>query len=241
MANIGKSEKVDIRRNEILEHFQEVLKEEGFEGASMAKIAKKMGVNPSLLVHYFSTKEEMVVELVEFILDKYEMLVLDRTTEISTPRERLKAVLDMIFGFDWINQVDTSAYYACYYLSFRNKRVNERMKRMYQRFRSELSILLKICMDEEIVAREDPETLADFIICNIEGATFYRNISGDMEHYVKISKYLKQKIWNMLIKTEETVSIGSEQELQQFKKESVSLVNDMRGQLDNLKKNLVDL
>jgi len=48
--------KANIRKREILEHFYEVLSNEGLEGASIAKIAKHMGVHPSLLMHYFKTK-----------------------------------------------------------------------------------------------------------------------------------------------------------------------------------------
>ncbi|MEZ4851774.1 MAG: TetR/AcrR family transcriptional regulator [Bacteroidia bacterium] len=53
---MGRKSKAKIRRQEILSHFYEVIIEEGFEGASIGKIAKRMEVNPSLLIHYFSTK-----------------------------------------------------------------------------------------------------------------------------------------------------------------------------------------
>jgi len=51
-------DKADIRKYEILVHFQHVFAKQGFEVASIAKIAKKMDVHPSLLTHYFSTKKE---------------------------------------------------------------------------------------------------------------------------------------------------------------------------------------
>ena len=51
-----KKDGAPLRKREILEHFQQVLVEEGFEGASIGKIARRMGINPSLIIHYFSTK-----------------------------------------------------------------------------------------------------------------------------------------------------------------------------------------
>ena len=74
-----KKDKAEIRKKEILEHFQQVLSEEGIEGASIGKIANKMGIHPSLIIHYFKTKEEMTVALAEFILEKYETTFAKKT------------------------------------------------------------------------------------------------------------------------------------------------------------------
>ena len=60
---MGRKSKAAVRKREILEHFYNILKEEGLEKASIAKVAKRMAVNPSLLIHYFKTKEAMTVAL----------------------------------------------------------------------------------------------------------------------------------------------------------------------------------
>ena len=95
-----KSDKAELRRREILENFYEVLKEEGLEGSSIAKIAARMDIHPSLIIHYFSTKEEMVVALVDSILEKYEETFLPALQEIEDPEERMEAAIDAIFGMD---------------------------------------------------------------------------------------------------------------------------------------------
>ena len=51
-----KNLKAEIRKPEILENYYQVLIEEGFEGVSIAKIAKRMNIHPSLIIHYFKTK-----------------------------------------------------------------------------------------------------------------------------------------------------------------------------------------
>ena len=233
--------KNDIRRIEILEHFQIVLKEEGFEGASIAKIAKKVGVHPSLLIHYFSSKEEMISELVEFTMEKYEKLVLEKTKEAVEPEDRLNSVLDLLFGFDWVNQVHTSAYYSCYSLSLRNEKVHERMERMYSRFRSELSILLKQCMDLRIIYRDNPDLLADFIICNIEGATFYRNIAGRTDQYSELCEFMKEKIRNLLFRNVGRVTESSMADIRRIKNDSLELAEDLIRSSEEIKKVLSDM
>jgi AcrR family transcriptional regulator len=193
-----KKDKADIRKHEILEHFQNVLAEQGFEGASIAKIAKKMDVHPSLLIHYFSTKEEMILELVDFILEKYETMALKKMKEMNNPQQRLTMLLDTIFGIDWISLVDSSSFYACYYLSFRNKEVKKRLAKLYKRFKDYLVNEIHICAREGLIKESEPEKDADLIISLVEGLSFYRNISGGKEKYEELGQYLKEKALQML-------------------------------------------
>ena len=65
-------QKAEIRKPEILDNFYHVLLEEGFEGASFGKIAKRMNIHPSLIIHYFKTKENLTTELVDLLIEKYE-------------------------------------------------------------------------------------------------------------------------------------------------------------------------
>jgi AcrR family transcriptional regulator len=191
-------DKAPLRKKEILEHFQQVLVEEGFEGASIGKIARRMGINPSLIIHYFSTKEDMIVELVDFILEKYESTFLKRLEVIDDPEERLKAGLDTVFSVDWISLVDTRAFNACYYLSLRNPKVKVRLQKMYQHFRDYLVQEITLYMNRGIIPATDPSKDADLIIAIVEGLSFYRNISGGKKKYGELGTYLKQRILMIL-------------------------------------------
>ena len=193
-----KKDKADIRKKEILEHFQIVLVEEGIEGASIGKIAASIGIHPSLIIHYFKNKEEMTVALVEHILQKYETTFAKNLDRIQTPRQRLDALLNIVFGIDWISLVDTQAFYACYYLCFRNKRVKIKFQEMYKRFKFYLSNEIQLCLDEGIIKNADPERDADLIIALVEGLSFYRNISGGRRKYSELGKYLKSRALEIL-------------------------------------------
>ncbi len=89
--------------------------------------------HPSLIIHYFSTKEEMIVAPVDYMLDMYEEAFLPRLQEIADPEEKLEAAIDAIFGMEWARLVDGGVLYACYSLSFRNPRVRESFQKTYSR------------------------------------------------------------------------------------------------------------
>jgi AcrR family transcriptional regulator len=54
-------------RKEILEAAREVLAQDGKEGLSLAKVAKRAGVNRSTAYHHFSTREQLIEATVRWI------------------------------------------------------------------------------------------------------------------------------------------------------------------------------
>lgn len=228
------SAKPDDRRTVILECFQQVLKEEGFEGASMAKIAARVGVNPSLLLHYFPNKEEMIAALVDHIFEKYETLGAEQAREIDDPERRLDQLLDLVFGIDWISLVDSGAFYSCYSLSFRNARVKDRMQQMYQRFRERVLEEISDGIANGYLKKGDPETMADFVISLVEGLSFTRNISGGAEYYLSRGAEFKQLVREMLVRNDRSVTIASDEELVRFKQDASQRLKQVQEQLTAL-------
>ena len=193
-----KSDKAELRKQEILENFYEVLREEGLEGASIAKIAARMDIHPSLIIHYFSTKEEMIVALVDSILEKYEDTFLPRLQEIEDPEERLEATIDAIFGLDWARLVDAGVFYACYSLRFRNERVRKSFQRRYSRLRELLIEEITVLMEKKLIIEADAGKLADLVITLLEGYDFYRGVMDKDEQFDELSGFLKQNALTIL-------------------------------------------
>lgn len=187
-----KSDRAQVRKREILENFYQVLTIEGLEGASIAKIAARMDIHPSLIIHYFSTKEEMIGELVEHMLARYEETFLPRLMEIEDPRRRLEATIDAIFGVDWTRLVDMGAFYACYSLSYRNEKVRKSFQKMYSRLREILVAGITDLMQRDLIVKADPGKLADLVISLLEGYDFYRGLMDDVRDFDELAQFLKE-------------------------------------------------
>lgn len=197
---MGRKSKADERKREILVHFYEVVKEEGFENASIAKIADRMQVNPSLLIHYFKTKEEMVVDLVDFLLGRYN---LDehyaKLEQVKDVRKRFEFVLDILLGEQWMEMSHDhhSVFYACYYLTTRHERILERFQLLYKQFREMVEAEAKIWYDSGVIVIDNPTQVAEYIITLNEGMTYYEGVLNDRATFAKRSKFLRE----MAIKT----------------------------------------
>ena len=90
-----------------------------------------MDVNPSLLIHYFKTKEQIVVDFVDFLLTRYEEQFKEDILSIEDPKEQLLRLLDVLYGPEWMKVTEHTVFYACYYLSTRNPQIRERFQVMY--------------------------------------------------------------------------------------------------------------
>ena len=118
-------QKADIRKPEILENYYQVLLEEGFEGTSIGKIAKRMHIHPSLIIHYFKTKENMTIELVDLLIEKYEAPEFLQFDHIENLEQRFQALMDTVFSFEWSRTIDPGLHFGFYYLSFRNPKIRQ--------------------------------------------------------------------------------------------------------------------
>ncbi len=127
-----REERARLRRREMLAAYYQVLKDEGLQGASIAKIAKRIDAPPSLLIHYFGTKEQMTIELVDYLLEEYRHGYGDKLAAIADPRERLVAILDTFFDPEYHQLLDDSVFYACFYVSLRHPKVRKSYAALYE-------------------------------------------------------------------------------------------------------------
>jgi AcrR family transcriptional regulator len=187
-----KNRKAEIRRPEILEHYYRVLIEEGFEGASIGKIAKRMDIHPSLIIHYFQTKENMTLELVKALIDRYEAPEYLQLDHISDPRERFQAFMDTLFSLEWSRTVDPGVHFGFYYLSFRNSAVRERFEEMIERFRDHLVDELGRFRKSGIVRAQNLRVAADLIVTLIEGLEFHAHFLSEERPFQEFAATAKK-------------------------------------------------
>lgn len=65
----------DLRRQEILEAFAKVLANHGYAGATTVAVAEAAGLAPGLLHHHFSSKQEMLGELMKSLIGGFHQRV----------------------------------------------------------------------------------------------------------------------------------------------------------------------
>ena len=155
-----RSEQSRRRRRQMLEAYYQVLLDEGLEGASIGKIAKRIDVHPSLVIHYFGTKEQMTIALVDYLLEVYYEHYGEKLAAIGDPLERLHAILDTFFSVSYQQLLPESVFYACFYLSLRHPAVRAAFATLHEVERDLVERTIAECMARGDLDAGDPAVLA---------------------------------------------------------------------------------
>lgn len=193
-----KNQKGEIRKAEILETYYQVLLEEGFEGTSIGKIAKRMNIHPSLIIHYFKTKENMTTELVNLLIEKYEAPEFLQFDHIDDQEQRFRALIDTVFSFEWSRTIDPGLHFGFYYLSFRNPKIRQAYETMIQRFRDYLEGELEYYQQAGIIKTNNAKSAAGVIVTLMEGLEFHAQFLANGQPFETFANYAKQLVLSML-------------------------------------------
>ena len=85
------------RAGSILKAASKVMAEDGFEGASVRKVAARAGITLSGIYYYFKSKDEMLYALQENTFSTLLNSLKNRLNSVESPRARLRAVIENHF------------------------------------------------------------------------------------------------------------------------------------------------
>ncbi|WP_242204507.1 TetR family transcriptional regulator [Aestuariivivens insulae] len=194
---MGRKSLKKVRQREIIEAFYNVAKQEGLENTSIAKVAKVMGINTSLILHYFKTKEALLFGLINYILENYKSLYTINNEESSDVR--LIKTVDNLFSRDWNNLIDDGVFYSCYTLIFRNDNIKSAFKDLHDSLREFLAEVIEDAKKDGIIEVKDPKETAELIFVLVEGAYYYLSLfDTDDKAYLENTERYKQAALNML-------------------------------------------
>ena len=83
----------------ILKAAAKVIARDGFEGASVRKVASAAGINLSGIYYYFKSKEELLFALQKHTFSTLVQALDKKLKNIDAPEQKLKAVIDNHFQF----------------------------------------------------------------------------------------------------------------------------------------------
>jgi len=157
-----------------------------------------MNIHPSLIMHYFSTKENMIIELVDYIINKYWLLLKNIQVGHADPHARLHELMDVLWGDEWYRATDISADFSVIAISFHNSEVSKRLKHLYSGFKRYLSDEFKSFMDAGIISVQDPVHTAEIIMSMLEGYRHFNNFFVDNARAEQYRQDMKRSALTLL-------------------------------------------
>jgi len=194
---MGRKSLKEIRQQEIIKVFYDTARKEGYENASIAKVAKVMDINPSLIMHYFKTKDDLTHALIDYILEKYLLIYNTKNKENITLAD-LQKTIDLLFSKKWNLLFDDGLFYTFYALSFREKKIKAKYKTILDSLRFELALMIEQCNKKQLLNVTSPRAAADLIFVLVDGAYFYLSLEGDKTAYTDRLNDYKNKAYEIL-------------------------------------------
>lgn len=188
---MGRKSLKNVRQQEIIEAFYIVATKEGLENTSIAKVANEMGVNTSLIMHYFNSKDKLIFGLINYILEQYKSLYVVNN-DINS-EAKLKKTIDNLFSRDWNSLIDDGVFYSCYTLIFRDNNIKEAFKELHVLLREFLEEVIQEAKQNDIVEVVNPKETAELIFVLVEGSYYYLSFYdiNDKEYSDKVEFYKK--------------------------------------------------
>jgi AcrR family transcriptional regulator len=186
----------DERKKEIIDGFYQLSKENGLENTSIAKIGKHLGMPPSLVMHYFPTREILISNLISYILQQMLLIYQPMLEELEIQNYADPSTfVDRLFSRDWNLLLDDGVFYSCFSLIFRNKRIKDEYRALHEKLRENLKDILD--RDANLCGK-DTELLAEQIFVVVEGAYYYLSMFDDREVYEDKVIIFKNQVYELL-------------------------------------------
>ena len=197
ILRMGRKSIDNIRKPQILEHFCQVVNEEGIHKASVVKIAKKMGVSPNLVLHYFASKDAMIIALFDHIMDQYIEYLSDAISSVPEGPQRLKSLIKTMFGLGKNRDLlSEKSYYSFYYLSLFNDQIKQLFNKKYQQLTDMVLQEIESSAPYRGVHHiEHTEFVkqTELLLCLFEGFILKANIQMDGDHFKAFGNYFFER------------------------------------------------
>ncbi len=193
---MGRKSLKEVRQKEIVKAFYSVSKKEGLENTSIAKVAGHLRVNPSLIIHYFKSKDELILALIDFILERYRRIYKDKNSIIS--REKLIEQIDMLFSRKWNSLFDDGVFYSCYALTYRNEKIKNRFREIHEELRLIFANTLENARKNNVIKDVNIKEATDLIFTMVDGVYYYCGILNNKKEADRLLELCKNKVITLL-------------------------------------------
>jgi betaine-aldehyde dehydrogenase len=166
-------ESEDVRRRQLIEATIDSLAEVGFNASTLAQIARRAGVSPGLVAHYFGDKDGLLEATLRFLASRVARGTAAKLNTARTARERVLAVVDANLAPEEFDQHTGSVWLAFWGQALHSERLR-RVQKVYQtRMLSNLRHGLKA-----MVAPDDAGRISIAIAAMIDGLWLRSTLSA---------------------------------------------------------------
>ncbi|HLA91597.1 MAG TPA: TetR/AcrR family transcriptional regulator [Gemmatimonadaceae bacterium] len=196
----GKKAPEERRRAQILRAAFDVAARKGLDGLTVRAVATKAGLSPGLVLFHFTTKEQLVVALLDHVLATTTVLhVTEEIARIVSPLDRLLALLELEMHRLSSEPRRIRLFFDFWARGIRHERIRAKMQAELHRYREAFRPMAEAVLraEPERFARVTPEGLAAVAVSFIKGCAVQSMIDPahfDIEEYLVAARGLLREL-----------------------------------------------
>ncbi len=155
----------------ILDAARDIFTQQGYTNLTMRKVANRAGISIGNLNYYYRTKEDLLRDLLEYVINPYlEEFERARQEAGESPEKQLRAVLN--FWIDDLATPETTVFFPeCWALANHNPFVTELVDDLYAKARQTLDELIP--QINPTLTQAEAKQLALYMCAAMEGLTIF--------------------------------------------------------------------
>ena len=153
-----------LRKRQLIDATISTIYEYSFGEATIARIARRAGLSPGIIAHYFGSKDALLAATMRYLLTELLRDATARLQRARTPLERVEAVVAANFGPAQFTKEVIAAWFAFWGQTPYSPELNRLNKVYMQRTRSNLSYALKAA-----IGPAEADRIAGVTACLIDG------------------------------------------------------------------------
>ena len=163
------------------------LRAHGYTGLTIQRIADEFPKSKSLLYHHYDSKDDLLLEFLEFMLDHFESSV--PSSEYDDAASHLRGILEYVFpdeaDFDDERREFTSAMVELQAQAAHDPAYREHFTRSSRFFHDRITTVVETGIDQGVFHDVDPDRVATLVVTAIDGARFRRS-TADVEETIPV-------------------------------------------------------
>jgi transcriptional repressor BetI len=153
-----------IRQKQIIAAAIDTIHELGIEQSSIRQIGMKAGISPSLITHYFGSREELYTLVLRHLNRELSRATAARLRKAETPIERLLAIASAQFDADQFQPAVATAWFALW----ASLRGNPEMMRFQAIYERRLASNIAFCL-RSLIPEDQVEFAVNCLLAMIDG------------------------------------------------------------------------
>jgi len=194
---MGRISNASERREQIIWALYDCLVEKGQEKVTIKEIAVKAGLPPGVIHYYFKSKDDIISNLAEVLVQKYSNMIQRHIKKAESTNQQIIYAIDFIIDYLIFDLPLNRVFYNLIQMSFERKELGNVVKNMFENYREQLSQVFNVAG-----AGEESNMLGASLLAVTEGFSLQLLVDPNAFNRDDVKKIITQlvqsrlNIWN---------------------------------------------